>query len=208
MAAPDFLRRASAASNSASLTRKAQWCGRKSLYSAKSSVTPFWVFTGTKWPQHGATVTPRMPARNSADASGSFAGTMMWLSSMVIARASSDQIIHIHFEGGGNALENAHRCFPRTALQLRKIRFADACLLGKLCLRQSPISAPTPDWILVRDQSVRHLRRNELLRLRNGAVIGADILEIVQAFDHAVISLLRDENETLALTFDGLVAHS
>src|SRR5438094_2169934 len=76
--------RASAASNSASLTRKAKCRGWKSVESAKSRVTPLAVLTGTKWPHSGPASRFKMSARKLAEAHLSFAGMIVWLSSTLI----------------------------------------------------------------------------------------------------------------------------
>src|SRR5262249_44675758 len=55
-----------------------------SVASAKSSVTPLPVRTGTKCDHSGPASNPRMSARNLADLHLSLAGMMVWLSSIVI----------------------------------------------------------------------------------------------------------------------------
>src|SRR5215471_18315701 len=69
--------RAKAASNSASLTRKAKCCGRKSSRLSKSRVTPLAVLTGTKWPHSGPASRFRISARNLAEVHLSLAGMIV-----------------------------------------------------------------------------------------------------------------------------------
>src|ERR1700741_4339692 len=76
--------RASAASNSASLTRNAKCRGLKSVESEKSRVTPFAALTGTKWPHSGPASRSRISARNLAETHLSFAGMIVWLSSTLM----------------------------------------------------------------------------------------------------------------------------
>src|SRR5208282_3128248 len=81
--------RARAASNSASLPRKAKCRGPKSVESEKSRVTPLSVLTGTKWPHSGPASRFKMSARNLAEAHLSFAGMIVWFSSTLIFSFSS-----------------------------------------------------------------------------------------------------------------------
>ena len=57
----------------------------KLVMSAKSSVTPLALLTGTKWPHSGPPSRFKMSARNLADAHLSFAGMIVWFSSTLIA---------------------------------------------------------------------------------------------------------------------------
>src|SRR5262249_2284083 len=87
--------RARAASNSASLTRKAKCRWLKSVESEKSSVTPLPVLTGTKWPHSGPASRFRMSARNLAEAHLSFAGMIVWFNSTVISALLFKASYHI-----------------------------------------------------------------------------------------------------------------
>src|ERR1700758_1678623 len=86
--------RASAASNSASLTKKAKCRGLKSVASEKSRVTPLPVLTGTKWPHFGPASRFKMSARNLAEAHLSFAGMIVWFNSTAISSLLSMRLPH------------------------------------------------------------------------------------------------------------------
>jgi hypothetical protein len=58
---------------------------RNSVASAKSSVTPLLVRTGTKCDHSGPASNPRMSARNLADFHLSLSGMIVWLSSTFIS---------------------------------------------------------------------------------------------------------------------------
>src|SRR5208283_794624 len=125
--------RARAASNSASLPRKAKCRGPKSVESEKSRVTPLSVLTGTKWPHSGPASKFRMSARNLAEAHLSFAGMIVWFSSTLILTPS------LHTETTIWALRNPH--VPEN----RRVEFEDVPDVLSKGSRQRPFS-PRHVW--------------------------------------------------------------
>src|ERR1700741_1212555 len=112
--------RASAASNSASLTRNAKCRGLKSVESEKSRVTPLAVLTGTKWPHSGPASRLRISARNLAEPHLSFAGLIVCLSSTLIWSSLHDlSFYHVIGLGGETWLYGEAKLTCRAAVNWR-----------------------------------------------------------------------------------------